>query len=242
MSNLPPKEFMPRHIGIIMDGNGRWAEERGLDRSEGHKAGAKTFRTISDYCHEIGIEVVTFYAFSTENWKRPATEVAALMKLFKEYLLEADEIKFDRQKQGIVLRFLGDTSAIPKELQKLVFKTQLDAVGENTTIVNIALNYGGQQEILHSVKEIAKKVEAGELKASKITEEDIKANLYTAGMPDPDLIIRPSGELRLSNFLTYQSAYSELWFSNVLWPDFTTDDLDKAIMDYAKRNRRFGGV
>ena len=242
MSNLPPKEFMPKHIGIIMDGNGRWAKERGLPRSDGHVAGAKGFRTISDYCHEIGIEVVTFYAFSTENWKRPPAEVAALMKLFKEYLTEADEIKYDRQKGGYILRFLGDTSAIPKELQKLVSSTQLDALAQDTTIVNIALNYGGRQEILHSVKQIAEKVERGELKASKITEDDIAAGLYTAGMPEPDLIIRPSGELRLSNFLTWQSAYSELWFSDVLWPDFTTDDLDKAIMDYAKRNRRFGGV
>ena len=242
MSNLPPKEFMPRHIGIIMDGNGRWAKERGLERSAGLVAGARVFRTISDYCHEIGIEVVTFYAFSTENWKRPASEVAALMKLFKDYLLEADEIKYDRQKGGYVLRFLGDTSAVPHELQKLVEKTQLDAISEDTTIVNIALNYGGRQDILHAVKEIAREVEKGNLKASKITEDDIEAHLYTAGMPDPDLIIRPSGELRLSNFLTYQSAYSELWFSDVLWPDFTTDDLDRAIMDYAKRNRRFGGV
>lgn len=242
MGNLPPKEFMPKHIGIIMDGNGRWAQERGLPRTDGHVAGAKVFRTISDYCHDIGIEVVTFYAFSTENWKRPATEVAALMKLFKEYLTEADEIKYDRQKRGYVLRIIGDTGSIPKELQKLVASTQLEATEENTTIVNIALNYGGRQEILHSVKEIAKRVESGELKASKITEDDISAGLYTAGMADPDLIIRPSGELRLSNFLTWQSAYSELWFSDVLWPDFTTDDLDKAIMDYAKRDRRFGAV
>ncbi len=242
MGTLPPKEFMPRHIGIIMDGNGRWASERGLDRSKGHIEGAKTFRKISDHCHEIGIEVVTFYAFSTENWRRPMSEVTALMKLFKEYLVEADEIKYDRQKQGYVLRFLGDISAIPKELQKLAGATQLDITQENTTIVNIALNYGGRQEILNSVKKIAERVQRGELKPSDIKEEDIAAGLYTAGMPDPDLIIRPSGELRLSNFLTYQSAYSELWFSNVLWPDFTTDDLDAAIMDYAKRNRRFGGV
>lgn len=242
VSNLPPKEFMPKHIGIIMDGNGRWAKERGLARSEGHVEGAKVFRRISDYCHEIGIEVVTFYAFSTENWRRPASEVAAIMKLFKEYLTEADEIKYDRQKGGYVLRFLGDTSALPKELQKLVGATQLDSISDDTTIVNIALNYGGRQEILHAVKELAAEVEKGELKASKITEDDIEAHLYTAGMPDPDLIIRPSGELRLSNFLTFQSAYSELWFSDVLWPDFTTDDLDRAIMDYAKRNRRFGGV
>lgn len=242
MSNLPPKEFMPKHIGIIMDGNGRWAKERGLPRTHGHVEGAKVFRKISDYCHDIGIEVVTFYAFSTENWRRPPTEVAALMKLFKEYLVEADEIKFDRQKSGLILRFLGDTSAIPKELQKLVGVTQLDAISPDTTIINIALNYGGRQEILRSVKQIAEKVEKGELKASNITEDDISAGLYTAGMPDPDLIIRPSGELRLSNFLTWQSAYSELYFADVLWPDFTTDDLDAAIMDYAKRNRRFGGV
>ncbi len=242
MADLPPKEFIPRHIGIIMDGNGRWAKMRGLERSKGHIEGAKTFRRISDYCHEIGVEVVTFYAFSTENWKRPLSEVTAIMKLFKEYLTEADEIKFDRQKSGYVLRFLGDTSAIPKELQRLVETTQLSATEKDTTIVNIALNYGGRQEIVHAVKELGELVKKGELDPAKITEEDISNHLYTAGMPDPDLIIRPSGELRLSNFLTYQSAYSELWFSDVLWPDFTTDDLDRAIMDYAKRNRRFGGV
>lgn len=225
-----------------MDGNGRWAKMRGLERSKGHIEGAKTFRRISDYCHEIGVEVVTFYAFSTENWKRPLSEVTAIMKLFKEYLTEADEIKFDRQKSGYVLRFLGDTSAIPKELQKLVETTQLSATEKDTTIVNIALNYGGRQEIVHAVKELGELVKKGELDPAKITEEDISNHLYTAGMPDPDLIIRPSGELRLSNFLTYQSAYSELWFSDVLWPDFTTDDLDRAIMDYARRNRRFGGV
>lgn len=242
MSNLPPEEFRPRHIGIIMDGNGRWATERGLPRSEGHIAGAKVFRKIVDYSHDIGIEVVTFYAFSTENWKRPPSEVAALMKLFKEYLTEADETKYDRRERGYILRIIGDTGRIPRELQKLVARTQLDATQENTTTINIALNYGGRQEILHSVKLIAERVQKGELKPSKITEEDISAGLYTAGMPDPDLIIRPSGELRLSNFLTWQSAYSELYFANVLWPDFTTDDLDAAIMDYAKRDRRFGGV
>lgn len=242
MGNLPPKEFIPRHIGIIMDGNGRWAEMRGLERSKGHIEGAKTFRKISDYCHEIGVEVVTFYAFSTENWKRPLSEVTAIMKLFKEYLTEADEIKYDRQKSGYILRFLGDTSAIPKELQKLVETTQLSATEKDTTIVNIALNYGGRQEIVHAMRELGELVKSGKLEPQKITEADISDHLYTAGMPDPDLIIRPSGELRLSNFLTYQSAYSELWFSDVLWPDFTTDDLDRAIMDFAKRNRRFGGV
>lgn len=242
MGNLPPKEFIPRHIGIIMDGNGRWAEMRGLERSKGHIEGAKTFRKISDYCHEIGVEVVTFYAFSTENWKRPLGEVTAIMKLFKEYLTEADEIKYDRQKSGYILRFLGDTSAIPKELQKLVETTQLSATEKDTTIVNIALNYGGRQEIVHAMRELGELVKSGKLDPQKITEADISDHLYTAGMPDPDLIIRPSGELRLSNFLTYQSAYSELWFSDVLWPDFTTDDLDRAIMDFAKRNRRFGGV
>ena len=233
---------MPRHIGIIMDGNGRWATQRGLSRSAGHAEGAKVFRKIMDYCHDIGIEYVTFYAFSTENWRRPPTEVMALMRIFKDYLTEADEIKYERQKRGYVLRFIGDTGAIPKELQKLCASTQLPATQEKNTVINIALNYGGRQEILRSVKQIAERVEKGELKPSKITEDDIAAGLYTAGQPDPDLIIRPSGELRLSNFLTWQSAYTELYFANVLWPDFTTDDLDKAIMEYAKRNRRFGGV
>ncbi|NLL63882.1 MAG: di-trans,poly-cis-decaprenylcistransferase [Ruminococcaceae bacterium] len=241
MGNLPPKELMPRHIGIIMDGNGRWAESRGLSRSEGHVAGAKVFRTISDYCHEIGIEVVTFYAFSTENWKRPIDEVTAIMKLFKEYLVEADEIKYERQKQGYILRFLGDIKGVPKELHHLIDKTQLDSTVENTTIVNIALNYGGRAEIVQSVKKLAEQVKSGKLNPKKITEDDISAGLYTAGMPEPDLIIRMSGEYRLSNFLTWQSAYSELWFTDVLWPDFTTDDLDRAIIEYAKRHRRFGG-
>lgn len=242
MSNLPPKEFMPRHIGIIMDGNGRWATQRGLPRSAGHVEGAKVFRRISDYCYEIGIEYVTFYTFSTENWKRPPGEVKALMKIFKDYLDEAEELKYDRRDKGYVLRFIGETNALSKELQKLVMSTQLPTTQEKNTIVNIALNYGGRQEILRSVKQIAERVDKGELKPSKITMQDIEAGLYTAGQPDPDLIIRPSGELRLSNFLTWQSAYTELYFADVLWPDFTTDDLDKAIMDYAKRNRRFGGV
>lgn len=242
MSNLPPEEFRPKHIGIIMDGNGRWALEHGLERYEGHAKGAEVFRRISDYCHEIGIPFVTFYAFSTENWRRPPLEIKALMSLFREYLLEAEAIKYEKREKGCVLRFLGDTKGIPRELSRLCDSTQLEAEKKDSTVINIALNYGGRQEILNSVRKLARRVEKGSLRPDKITLEDIEDGLYTAGMPDPDLIIRPSGELRLSNFLTWQSAYSELWFSDVLWPDFTTDELDRAICDFAKRTRRFGGV
>lgn len=244
MSNLPPKEFMPKHVGIIMDGNGRWAREQGLPRTEGHVKGAKVFRTMMDYGREIGLEAMTFYAFSTENWKRPADEVKALMGIFHEYLTEADRDKELRADRGMYLRILGDLSGLPLTLQVLAKSAQL-AIREtenNPMIINMAINYGGRQEIVHAVQDLAEQVKKGKLKPKDITEDLISANLYTKGCPDPDLIIRPSGELRLSNFLTWQSAYSELWFDDILWPDFTTDDLDRAIMDYAKRDRRFGGL
>lgn len=239
---LPPKEAFPRHIGIIMDGNGRWAEKRGLPRSEGHSAGAKVFRSISDHAYDIGIECVTFYAFSTENWKRPVSEVRALMKLFKEYLVEAEDIMDERQKRGYCLRFIGDIGSIPSELTKLCNETETDITDKTKTIINIALNYGGRDEIIHSAKKLAEKVQAGEIKPDDINEELFENELYTKGMPPVDLIIRPSGEYRISNFMLWQSAYAEFWYSDILWPDFTTDDFDKAICDYAQRNRRFGGV
>ncbi len=234
--------IMPRHIGIIMDGNGRWAKQRGLGRSEGHKAGANTFRAICDYAAELGIESLTFYAFSTENWKRPADEVAAIMNLFRDYLFEAQEREAENEAKGMKLRYIGDRTALPEDIIALVDTLESRSSEKSRITVNLAVNYGGRDEILHAVKAIAKKVEAGELKADDISLNDIDGNLYTAGQPDPDLIIRPSGEYRLSNFLIWQAAYSEFWFSDILWPDFTTDDLDKAIIDYSKRNRRFGGV
>lgn len=242
MSNLPPKEFMPQHIGIIMDGNGRWAKKRGLPRTAGHVEGAKVFRQIMDYGHDIGLKAMTFYAFSTENWKRPKEEVDALMKIFKDYLTEADETKYEREKRGFYLRIIGDISGLPKYLQVLAKSAQLVMNNKDAMVVNMALNYGGRQEITHAVQEIAKDVKKGSLDPKDITEDTISQHLYTAGLPDPDLIIRPSGELRLSNFLTWQSAYSEFWFDDIAWPDFTPDDLDRAIMDYAKRDRRFGGL
>ncbi|MDD7194467.1 MAG: isoprenyl transferase [Oscillospiraceae bacterium] len=233
---------LPRHIGIIMDGNGRWAKQRGLPRSEGHKAGAKTFRAICDYGAELGIECLTFYAFSTENWKRPADEVAAIMNLFRDYLTEAEEREEENAVKGMRIRYIGDRTALPADIVDMIDKLEENSADKRTITINLAVNYGGRDEILHAVRAVAQKVQAGELKAQDITLNDIDGNLYTAGLPDPDLIIRPSGEYRLSNFLIWQAAYSELWFSDILWPDFTADDLDKAIIDYGKRNRRFGGV
>ena len=233
---------LPEHIGVIMDGNGRWAKQRGLERSAGHKAGADVFRKICDYAAEIGIKYITFYAFSTENWKRPAGEVSAIMDLFRDYLFEAQEREDENIAKGMRIRYIGDRTALPEDIVKLIEQLENQSADKNTITVNLAVNYGGRDEILNAVKHLAKRVEAGELKAEDITLKDIDGNLYTAGQPDPDLIIRPSGEYRLSNFLIWQAAYSEFWFSDILWPDFTTDDLDKAIIDYSKRNRRFGGV
>ena len=233
---------LPEHIGVIMDGNGRWAKQRGLERSAGHKAGADVFRRICDYAAEIGIKYITFYAFSTENWKRPAGEVSAIMDLFRDYLFEAQEREEENIAKGMRIRYIGDRTALPEDIVRLIEQLENQSADKTTITVNLAVNYGGRDEILNAVKRLAKKVEAGELKAENITLNDIDGNLYTAGQPDPDLIIRPSGEYRLSNFLIWQAAYSEFWFSDILWPDFTSDDLDKAIIEYSKRNRRFGGV
>ncbi|MDR0314547.1 MAG: di-trans,poly-cis-decaprenylcistransferase [Oscillospiraceae bacterium] len=240
MANLPKKEQFPRHIGVVMDGNGRWAKKNNLRRTDGHREGAKVFRKISDYANKIGIECITFYTFSTENWRRPLEEVEILMDIFREYLLKADDHREKNEKKGYCLRFIGDLEAIPSDLRELMRNAQQEILPTTKTIVNVALNYGGWQEIQHSVKQIAHKVASGELDPDKITIEDIEKGLYTANYPDVDLIIRPSGEYRISNFLTWQSAYAELWFSNVLWPDFQTDDLDSAIIDFANRKRRFG--
>ncbi len=234
--------ILPRHIGIIMDGNGRWAKQRGLKRSEGHKEGAKVFRAICEYALEIGIEYLTFYAFSTENWKRPTDEVAAIMNLFRDYLSEAQEREEENEAKGMRIRYIGERSALPEDIVTLIEELENGSKEKNAITINLAVNYGGRDEILHAVKKIAEDVEKGNLKAEDIDSKYIDGNLFTAGQPDPDLIIRPSGEYRLSNFLIWQAAYSEFWFSDILWPDFTSDDLDKAIIDYAKRNRRFGGV
>ena len=236
------KRNVPKHIGIIMDGNGRWAKQRGLPRSEGHKAGANVFRRICDYADEIGVKYITFYAFSTENWRRPPEEVSALMDLFRAYLREAEERQDENREKGMRIHFLGHREGVPEDILDLFDTTEEESKDADRIDVNIAINYGGRLEIVDAVKKIAEKVKNGEIEPEDITEDDISDNIYTAGQADPDLIIRPSGEYRLSNFLIWQSAYSEFWFSDILWPDFTEADLDRAIDDFNNRNRRFGGV
>lgn len=234
--------ILPAHVGVIMDGNGRWAKQRGLPRSKGHIEGAKTFRRIGEYAGNLGIKHISFYAFSTENWSRPQEEVDAIMQLFYEYLEEARERLQENIEKGIRLRFLGDRKAIAPKLAAMMTYIE-DATREMTKInLNIAVNYGGQQEILGAVREIAREAQKGGISPEDITLEDISSRLYTRSQPPVDLVIRPSGEQRLSNFLLWQSAYAEFWYSDVLWPDFTESDFDEALKAYEKRNRRFGGV
>ena len=226
------KSRLPRHIAIIMDGNGRWAKKRGLPRTAGHKVGAEKFRKIALQCKALGVEYLTIYAFSTENWKRPAEEVSTLMSLLKKYMQEAiDTMERDKMK----LRFFGDLSALSPELQDLARRANAVADRVEGFQANLCINYGGRDEILHAAKLCAA---AGE----EMTEENLEKHLYSAGIPDPELIIRPGGELRLSNFLLWQCAYSEFYFCDTLWPDFGERDLDEAIVAYQQRDRRFGGV
>ena len=221
------------------DGNGRWAKKRGLPRKAGHREGAKTFRTITRYCSDIGIKYLTVYAFSTENWKRPEDEVGALMRLFKSYLEEALS---DFKDDDIVVRFIGDKSGFSPELQALMTENEESSASRDGMVLNIAMNYGSRDEIVRAVKNISADVRDGKLDAEKIDSDLISGYLYTAGQPDPDLIIRPSGEYRISNFMLWQAAYTEFVIMNKLWPDFTTDDMDEALRIYAQRNRRYGGV
>ena len=234
----PDFDNLPQRIGFIMDGNGRWAKRRGLPRSAGHRAGAKTFRDMVRYCKDIGIKNMTVYAFSTENWKRPKEEVEAIMDLLRSYLKDA----FDHREEEVRCLILGDTAPLAPDIVALIKKLEDESRDCKQMTLNIALNYGGRAEITHAVRELAGQVQRGELAPGEITEDAISAHLYTAGQPDPDLIIRPSGEYRTSNFLLWQSAYSELVFMDVLWPDFTRRDLDRAILEYQNRDRRFGGV
>ena len=233
------QSYLPEHLGIIMDGNGRWAKKRGLPRPAGHTAGAAVFKTITRYCSSIGIKYLTVYAFSTENWKRPQDEVGALITLFQQYLEDALR---DFLNENIKVHFIGDTTAFPDKLQKLIFETEQVSEKRTGMVLNIALNYGGRAEITHAVKLLAQDVKNGKLTPEQIDDTSIEQRLYTAGQPDPDLIIRPSGENRVSNFMLWQSAYSEYMTMDVLWPDFKPKDLDRALNDYANRNRRFGGV
>ena len=230
---------IPTHVAIIMDGNGRWAKKRGLPRTAGHTAGAATFRHITRYASRIGIKYLTVYAFSTENWKRPADEVNALMKLFHKQLVES---LTDVRDDDVVVRFIGDKSGFSDNLQKLIAETEEVSKDRDGMVLNIAMNYGGRDEILRAAKLLCEDCMSGKISADDITKEMFAQKLYTANQPDPDLIIRPGGEARISNFLLYQAAYSELYITDTLWPDFSEDDLIRAIDYYSKRNRRFGGI
>lgn len=236
--NAVANRVLPQHIGIIMDGNGRWAKRRMLPRSAGHAAGSENFKTIARYCNKIGIKYLTVYAFSTENWKRPKAEVDGIMDLLRKYLKDSANFK----SENIKLRFIGELSALPDDINELIKQAEYDSKDATGLVVNMAVNYGGRDEIVHAVKKICREVENGSLSIDDITERTVSERLYMSDCPEPDFIIRPSGEYRLSNFLVWQSAYAEFWYSDVLWPDFSTKDLDRALEDFNKRNRRFGGV
>lgn len=232
------KDKLPLHIGFIMDGNGRWAQKRGLPRNMGHREGADTFKNIAQYCKKLGIKYITFYAFSTENWKRPKEEVDELMRLFNNYL---DEVK-KYAEENTRLIFLGDKSAFPSEMSDKMNEIEAFSRDFDDMTLMLAMNYGGRDDIIHATRKIAEMYSNKELKTEDINESLFSNLLYTQGLPDVDLLIRPSGEKRISNFLIWQSAYAEYYFTDTLWPDFTPKELDKALIDYASRNRRFGGV
>lgn len=229
---------LPVHIGFIMDGNGRWAQKRGLPRKLGHREGAQTFRKIARYCKKIGIKYITFYAFSTENWKRPKDEIDELMRLFGEYLGEVEDYAKDKTR----LVFLGDKSAFGDTLEKRMIELEESSAEFDEMTLMLAMNYGGRDDIVHAVKQIALLAANKEIRPADIDESLVSSLLYTKGMPDVDLLIRPSGEKRISNFLLWQSAYAEFYYTDVLWPDFTPKELDKALAEYTSRNRRFGGL
>ena len=235
---LSENNAIPQHIAIIMDGNGRWAKKRGLPRTAGHAAGAEAFRKIANYCRTLGVKYLTVYAFSTENWKRSEEEVGGIMRLLGKYLQEALR---DMEKNRVCFRFFGDLSRLSPQLQKLCSEA-VDQSAEYDVQVNFCLNYGGRDEIVRAARAFAQDVAEGKYSSSDLTEELLSTYLYSKDVPDPELIIRPSGELRTSNFLLWQSAYSEFVFMNVLWPDFGPKDLDEAIAEYQRRNRRFGGT
>ena len=230
---------IPQHVAIILDGNGRWAKSKGMPRNYGHTMGAKNVEVICKAAHDMGISYLTLYAFSTENWNRPAEEVGGLMRLFKEYLEEALR---DFMDENIRVRFIGDVSAFPAEVRQLIEEVEEASAPKTGMVLNLAMNYGGRAEITRAAQRFAQEVQQGRRSPEELTEELFSQYLYTGGQPDPDLIIRPSGEERLSNFLLWQSAYAELVYFDILWPDFKTSDLDEALAIYASRQRRFGGV
>ena len=227
----------PRHIAIILDGNGRWAKKRGLPRTAGHAVGSETFRKIATYCKNIGVEYLTVYAFSTENWNRPEEEVGTIMKLLGKYLNEAIDTM---ERDHIRMKIFGDIGRLPAELQKLVEKTDEISQRYEGFQANICLNYGGRDEIVNAARRYARDLAEG--KAAELTEESFSDYMYSAGIPDPDLLIRPGGEQRISNFLLWQCAYAEFYFTDVLWPDFSPEELDRAIAEFHRRDRRYGGV
>lgn len=233
--NLPTP---PEHIAIIMDGNGRWAKKRGLPRTAGHAAGAEAFRRIANYCRTLGVKYLTVYAFSTENWKRSEDEIAGIMRLLGNYLQEALR---DMEKNSVCFRFFGDLSKLSPRLQALCHDAEQRSEQYDVQ-VNFCLNYGGRDEIVRAARSFAEDVAQGKRTPGELNESVLSEYLYSAGIPDPELIIRPSGEQRISNFLLWQSAYSEFVYMDVLWPDFAPADLDAAIAEYHRRNRRFGGV
>lgn len=234
------REKMPKHIAIIMDGNGRWAKKRGLPRSAGHRFGAQKLKEIVLFADEIGLKYLTVYAFSTENWKRPKEEVENLMNLLREFF--DTEIENLINKTQIRIRVIGDISKLDKDIQERIINAEQKTKDKTGLCVVIALNYGGRSEIINAVKNLALDIKSGKIDIEAIDEELFRGYLYTRDIPDPDLLIRPSGEMRISNFLLWQISYTEFWFSNVLWPDFKKEHLLKAIEDYQKRERRFGGV
>ena len=230
---------LPRHVAIIMDGNGRWARRRGMPRKAGHAAGAETFRTIATFAKELGLEYLTVYAFSTENWKRPQDEVDSIMGLLEKYLREDIETM---AKDKVKMAFFGDLTPLSPKLRALCLETEEISKGYDGCQVNVCFNYGGRSEILRAARAFAEDCLEGRADANHLTEETFDQYLYSAGVPDPDLVIRPSGEVRISNFLLWQSAYSEFYFTDVLWPDFSKNDLLQALADYQHRSRRYGGV
>ncbi len=231
------KENMPKHIAIIMDGNRRWAKEQGLDYRKGHQAGADTIEKIVTYANEIGLNYLTVYAFSTENWKRTEEEVGALMLLFNKFLDKYIKIA---DTKNVKIKFIGDRTALSKSLAEKMAKAEERTKNNSGLLFSVGLNYGGRDEIIHAVKNISEDVKNGKIKSEDITTDLFSNYLYTAGMPDPDLVIRTSGEMRTSNFLPWQIVYSEFLFLDKYWPDFSEEDLDNAIEAYQKRNRKFG--
>ena len=230
---------LPTHIGVIMDGNGRWAKKRGLPRSAGHQAGADTLKKIVTECNKMGIKYITVYAFSTENWKRPKDEVDFLMNLLYNYLKDAEKTLAG---ENVVIRAIGSRAELSEKIREQIANTEEFTKNNTGIIMNIALNYGSREEITHAVKLIAERAVRGEIAPADITPDAVSDMLYTSGQPDPDLIIRTSNELRLSNFMMWQASYSELYFTDTLWPDFSVRDLHAAILEYQRRNRRYGGV